>query len=471
MALPPPPSSSVSTPIIIELGSSSIKVGIAGETQPKCIFPSLNSTCCASYNCDATTYSKALAVKTLPPLPHTSIPLPTNKNSEYDNEEDENGISSFYYSILSPFLHSLFTQHLHLKHTYPTGGTSTNSTSISSASSTKPKLQSSLLQHSSSKMKKIIILLPTYYPQSYIQTIQYIFHHEFHIPKNDKFIKFIPKSNLYTTLPFALGKSIGIVVDIYNTGVFDRSGKSSSTGSGEVGITIGAYFDKRVLDDTIVSTHIHKLMLIQNVYEKVMDSFNLSEENVKGDDNDNNDGSNKYYDMIANLVEDVLSSQDTSMSSTTTIHLSSQIINRNEINEIIHQCIYDLYFNIDNPQSLLYTFLECIIKCPIDLRLELIRNVCFTGDGVTNGLLPKSSHLEKEFLIVIQNLFEKVEGISNEESIQYKITDQHHHGKFQCLANLLMVKGPLTLIYPLPFSPLCISWVGGSVYGMLNSLH
>ena len=166
--------------IVIELGSAFIKVGIAGEAQPRCILPSSLSP--SSLSSFGDTDDSIILETALPSLPYSTMQNTTS--------------SSSFHSYLSPFFHNLYINHLYIK----------------------------------SKSKSVIILLPTYYPEFYKSTIQQILLHELNVPA----IKFVNSSSLYTTIPFALGKNIGIVIDV-----------------GCMECRIGAYFNRDVIHDTI----------------------------------------------------------------------------------------------------------------------------------------------------------------------------------------------------------------------------
>ena len=407
--------------VIIEFGSAFIKVGIAGEAQPRCIIPSKASsgTNTAAANTTPNDFSTLVTFPALPP--HSSIPISSQTAIATDDVHDSNSIvDPFYHSHLSPFLHNLYTNHLHLK----------------------------------PNSRRVIILLPIHYPPSYKNTIQNILLHELHIPA----LKFIHASGLYTTIPFALGKNVGFVVDL-----------------GHTECRVGAFFNRDVLNDTIQVVPVGKDLLIQKVYDDYITSLKRNK-NQNDEEADGEDENQVSLEIVSTLVQDYLMNSQTSSSSATSTlssfqtSITSSEISIPELRKSIEESIHEIYFNIDNIHSLIYAFLSSLLKCPIDLRLELVRNVCLIGGGVLT--IPQ---FESRFLNSICNLFEKVEPKEQGDTTSslhshstYKIKNERRK-KFQPLANLLMVKGPISLIYPLPFSPSCISWVGGSVLGSLNS--
>ncbi len=293
--------------------------------------------------------------------------------------------------------------------------------------------------------------MPIHYPQPYQEAIQSILLDELKIPA----LKFIDHSGgLYTTLPYALGNNIGLVVDL--------DGSSSSA----VECVMGAFFNRGVLEDTVTMVPIGREMLIQQVrHELIQDLEEETENSARRQTIDNN------MDNIVATIEDIVMSHQ--QSGLHHHHSNNESNYYEQVSKITNECIENMYFNIDNPHSLIHGFLSCLLKCPIDLRLDIVRNVCFIGHGV--NFVP---NLHYRFLSCIRALFDETgETITAEENKAHR--HHRHHGanykiknrryqKFQCLATLLMEKGPLTLIHPLPFDPSCISWVGGSVYGSLN---
>jgi len=317
-----------------------------------------------------------------------------------DESDKEIGSKQYYFhSLLSPFLHNLYTDNLYLK----------------------------------PKSRRAIILLPIHYSKEYRDVIENILLRELNVPS----VKFISGSSLYTAIPFALGRNVGLVVDI-----------------GHMEGRIGAFFNRDVLGDTIQVVNVGKHFLINSICEEV--SIQLPQDDIAGD---------IEYDieMLKNMMDDILSSSNNHQS----FSFSSLNVDHQKVQTIVDETIHDLYFNLDNPQSLIYAFLSCLIKCPIDIRSELVRNVCFIG-----GVVLCVPQFERRFLESVKNLFQK-DIISKDydenkiESVGFKVKNARHT-KFQSLATLLMDKGPLTLIYPLPFSPSCINWVGGSVLGALS---
>jgi len=122
--------------------------------------------------------------------------------------------------------------------------------------------------------------------------------------------------------------------------------------------------------------------------------------------------------------------------------------------QLIKQCIHDLYFDIQNPDSLVYAFCSALLSCPIDLRKRMAQNVVMVGGGVC--AIPG---LEKTFGKALTRLFKRKETMDS---------------KFAPLTTVIL-KGEgeqmgrgLGIIYPLPFAPHLLSFVGGCIMSTLD---
>ena len=447
-------SSRHTSPVIIELGSSSIQVGIAGEAQPRCIMPSTSIIINGNEGKGSGNGSTSSSFITTPPLPCSSMILQNQTISSINQEENlttthtnnEYNKYCMYHQHLSPFFHNLFTYRLHLK----------------------------------PKSRRVIILMPTHYPTIYREVIQKILLDELKIPA----LKFINGSGLYTTIPYALGKNVGLVIDV-----------------GSLECQMGAFFNRHLLNDTIITVPIGKKVLIQRICDdylnfrrnrRIEGGVSKNDTVLKNiDDDDNYDDLNR--DDVNSIIEDILivmkQTPSSSLSSSGVQYYNKDCMAKTHyeyLKQMTQEYIEDFYFNIDNAHSLINAFLTTLLKCPLDLRLDLVRNVCFIGDGVTTSssscVVP---NLEYRFLSSIQSLFElKSTTTSSGENHGDTLTrssdenrmigggncriKEKRYQKFQVLAMSLMEKGPLSLIHPLPYHPSCISWVGGSVYGSLN---
>jgi actin-related protein len=61
----------------------------------------------------------------------------------------------------------------------------------------------------------------------------------------------------------------------------------------------------------------------------------------------------------------------------------------------------DLYFNLDNQDSMLYAFLSSLLRCSIELRKQVVQHVVFVGGGVE-----AIANFEQRFILKIRELFE-----------------------------------------------------------------
>jgi len=130
--------------------------------------------------------------------------------------------------------------------------------------------------------------------------------------------------------------------------------------------------------------------------------------------------------------------------------------------QVLDDCIYDMYLNPANPNSLVHAFFNSLLACPIDLRKDMVRNVVLVG-GTTRGV----PSLEQKFMKSIRGFFQEQVVRSDKDEEQSNDVQSIKHIEFKSLATVVM-DTPLSITYPLPFSPTVIAWVGGSIMGSLN---
>ena len=476
-------SSSSSSCIVIEFGSSTIKVGIAGETQPRCIFPSFLISSSSSSNNN--TNNNNTSCITSPPLPYTpsyEYKNHNNNNNHNNNHNDTNKDTHSYnqlYQQMSLFLHDLFTFHLYITHLH------TKTSSSSSSSSSSSRLLKSPMKHNH-KMKKILIILPhhtslpklqplnhntssTSLSTIYTNIIQNILIHEIQITNYNN-LKFVHNSIMDIIIPYTLGLSYGIVIDFglneIRIGCYCSSGGSSSGGGSSNGNYGSSY-------SSLEFINIGKDFIFKSIWNQI---------------HDDDDDELEYNDDVMYVLEDIMKTMSssslssyqsrtstnvkqsttttTTSTTTTTTKIRNKILSKvsiEKIQEIISTTIHEYYFNIHNSNGLLYIFLKCILQYPIDVRSKVIRNICMVGGGM---LWIQHDDFERRFLESIYNLFEQE--VNDDNGKRYKMKNERYK-KFDSLAMLFMVKGPLKIVYPLPFSPAIIGWVGGSVLGALDS--
>lgn len=126
--------------------------------------------------------------------------------------------------------------------------------------------------------------------------------------------------------------------------------------------------------------------------------------------------------------------------------------------------VHEMYFDLKNPNSLIYALCSSLMKCPIDLRKEVAQRIIFVGGGV-EGI----SQFEQRFLKCVKGLFElddKSSATSANGHKMYCVKDEKH-SRFSSLANVIM-KAPLGVLHPLQFRPSCVSWAGGSIMGSIK---
>jgi len=158
-------------------------------------------------------------------------------------------------------------------------------------------------------------------------------------------------------------------------------------------------------------------------------------------------------------------SQTTSLSAVVVCHLPHANKYVHIKTQVLEDCIQEMYLDLSNPNSLIHAFFKSLLACPLDLRKDIVRNVVLIG-GATLGI----PSLEQRFLGCIRGLFQVQEVESGDKEVAEKQRFEVRspmHAKFQTLAAVVM-NAPLSITYPLPFSPTVIAWVGGSIMGSLN---
>lgn len=122
--------------------------------------------------------------------------------------------------------------------------------------------------------------------------------------------------------------------------------------------------------------------------------------------------------------------------------------------DVVNSCLDETYFDITNPESLLRSFLSSLSSCSIDIRKEVVQNVCFIGGGAE--FIPQ---FERKFLKALADAFS--EPATADDSSQ----------AFRSLKPLLDKNDDsLGVIYPLPFSPGVFAWTAASVFGSTGTL-
>ena len=121
--------------------------------------------------------------------------------------------------------------------------------------------------------------------------------------------------------------------------------------------------------------------------------------------------------------------------------------------DVVNSCLDEAYFDITNPESLLRSFLSSLSSCPIDIRKEVVQNVCFIGGGAE--FIPQ---FERKFLKALADAFSEPATADSSQA-------------FRSLRPLLDKNDEsLGVIYPLPFSPGVFAWTAASVFGSTGTL-
>uniref|UniRef100_A0A7S2UMC6 Actin-related protein 10 n=1 Tax=Attheya septentrionalis TaxID=420275 RepID=A0A7S2UMC6_9STRA len=107
---------------------------------------------------------------------------------------------------------------------------------------------------------------------------------------------------------------------------------------------------------------------------------------------------------------------------------------------LVMELVEELYFNSNNPESLVCGMLESLRQCPLDLKLPLAQSMVVVGGG--SLAIP---NLEKRLLEALSSI-----------SVPQKY------------ASLSPILSKASLVSPLPIPPHTIAWVGASILASLE---
>ena len=198
------------------------------------------------------------------------------------------------------------------------------------------------------------------------------------------------------------------------------------------------FFDGGICEDTLQVVKIGYRSLLERIAERKRNRNRLRGGGGGGEEEDDDDGA---HSNVKDVDVDVDADADA---------------------DVVHE----MYFDLTNPNSLIYALCSSLMKCPIDLRKEVAQRIIFVGGGV-EGI----SQFEQRFLQCVKGLFalddqsSKASGSANGHKM-YCVKDEKH-GRFSALANVIM-KAPLGVLHPLQFRPSCVSWAGGSIMGSIK---
>ena len=341
-----------SSSLIFEFGTAYLRVGIAGESKPRHVFPlspKLSSQSESSQSSLSLPYWSSI-----PSLPNDLI---QKKHSSYHD--------------LGPWLSNLYTHHLLLK----------------------------------PRSRRVIILLPIYHPTELRTTLESILLNDLQVPS----VLFVDS---FRTIPYAIGgSSAGMIVDI-----------------GCMEGRVVCFFNGHMCENT--------LQIVPVGFQSLLDRTTTT------------------------TTKEVQALGTATVTATATATVTD---------ENVLGLIQEMYFDLDNMNSLIYAFLTSLLQCPIDLRRQVVKNVVFVGGGV-EGI----SQFEQRFIRCIQGLFERdsctvqctlPDGTTEERAV-YHVKDDRYR-RFSSLASVIMT-APLGVLYPLQFRPSCVAWVGGSIMGSVK---
>lgn len=262
------------------------------------------------------------------------------------------------------------------------------------------------------------------YPAAFRAALESVLLHGLSVPS----VLFVDQFR--TIIPYALGhtQKMGIVLDI-----------------GRLEGRIGCVFEEACLLQTLNMVPCGFEALARMVMDYCKGNMQLEVESI--------------HDGLA-IIQSCI--QNTSSTDVIVCHLPHADKHVQIKTRVLEDCIQEMYLDLSNPNSLVHAFFKSLLACPLDLRKDVVRNVVLVG-GATLAI----PNLERRFLACIRNLFqERTVERGDGEKRSYEVRSPEH-AKFQPLAAVVM-DAPLSITYPLPFSPTVIAWVGGSIMGSLD---
>lgn len=145
------------------------------------------------------------------------------------------------------------------------------------------------------------------------------------------------------------------------------------------------------------------------------------------------------------------------------------------------QAFHCFYLDYSNPSSLIYSILNCAASAPIDYRRVALHNIVLLGGG--SEALRHFVSLESNEKSTLQGLGSQLESAAREAcgvgatdaTIESTVEEKKDDGsstvssiakqRFQCLKGAV---GGFSVRYPEPFAADVVAWTGGSVMGTLG---
>ncbi|KAL7467026.1 hypothetical protein ACHAXS_007296 [Conticribra weissflogii] len=141
------------------------------------------------------------------------------------------------------------------------------------------------------------------------------------------------------------------------------------------------------------------------------------------------------------------------------------------------QAFHQIYLDYTNPSSLIYAMLSSILSSPIDYRRVALQNTVLIGGGSSalrffgKGLAAELSDAGKKACCGDNAEPMPKEGEVEEKKEDAAVSSIAMH-RFQCLKRAVSSSstsssGGISIHFPDPFAPDLVSWIGGSVMGSL----
>lgn len=191
------------------------------------------------------------------------------------------------------------------------------------------------------------------------------------------------------------------------------------------------------------------------------------------------------------IARSTVSSNVATESTTISVHLPSLQLETTTLQLPIQpllKAVQQCYLNYSNPSSLIYTMLTSIMKCPIDYRKAAIQNVMLLGGGSV-ALRPMGLGLQLE--IAARKACPVSRNDSSDERKDNDDDEAKDEKKDDCSVSMSSISrrrfqslrmavhgqvndddnkrvGGIQILYPDPFAADMVAWIGGSVMGTLG---
>ena len=431
--------SSLNQTIVVELGSSRIKIGFAGESKPRCV---LNGAVWESDDCSwHVPITDAMGAR----------PCIWGKFFEYISSNESVGLKSMILSVRQweQTLYPLFSHIL-----------------------------TSVLFVQRPSRYRMLVLMNDMFPPNHLKDAL-----------NNVILNYLGVGGLlivngggFATIPFLLDALPPTI-------------NASSQPKAHLLVDIGTYEARVVVSVTgsliLEGTYQTTMSGYHSFLTKILHNYQLEDQNNPDKKSittleDANSVLQTWLSLSAGSADVTILSVDIPSLQTESEKISVELPL-----EPLQKAFHQTYLDYTNPSSLIYAILTCAIKCPIDYKRIALQNVLLLGGGSTTLRFFQHTYgncdgEEFEHILVKAaheacGLNEKVENEASEEKKEDNAGTISSISKqrFRCLAKAVSSildestenKCGISVSYTDPFPADTAAWIGGSIMGSLELKH